>query len=91
MKATDIKSFEIGEHCFGPVLEVNGKEYHDLGEEEVIEFIMDMFKNNLNADLLIRETFQKALEYLDYDDVEYDDDSCEQCGNHNHSSKYTVK
>ena len=62
MKAKDIKSFEIGEHCFGPILEVNGKDYNDLSEEEVMGFITDMFNNNPNSGLLIRETFEKALE-----------------------------
>jgi len=91
MKAKDIKNFEIGEHCFGPILEVNGKDYNDLSEEEVMEFIVDMFKNNLNAEHLIRDAFQRALEYLDYDDVKYESDNCEQCGNHNSYSKYIIK
>jgi len=91
MKAKDIKSFEIGEHCFGPILEVNGKDYNDLSEEEVMGFITDMFNNNPNSGLLIRETFEKALEYLDYDDAEYESDHCEQCGNYNNNTKYTIK
>ena len=86
-----IKEFERGEHCFGPILTVNGIEYNDLNQEEVIDFINDMFKNNLNNGLLIRECFDTCLDYLQAEMVDSSSDSCEQCGNFNSYAKYVVE
>ena len=91
MEVKDIKEFELGEHCFGDILRVNGVDYDDLKKDDVIEFILDMFKNDINADSLIEETFKNALEHLQYDCIESDNDSCEQCGNWNHYSKYVAE
>lgn len=88
MKAKDIKEFELGEHCFGPILTVNGIDYEDLTKEEVLEFISDMFENDINASSLIREAFKNSLEHLQYECIENDSDTCEQCGNWNYHSKY---
>jgi hypothetical protein len=85
-----IKEYETGEHCFGPILTVNGVDYNDLEQEDVIKFINDMFRNNLNSGLLIRECFKTSLAYLLADIVEYNSDSCEQCGNFNSYAKYVV-
>jgi hypothetical protein len=30
MKAKDIKDFELGEHCLGETIKVNGKDYEQL-------------------------------------------------------------
>lgn len=90
MKAIDIKEYEEGEHCFGPILEVNGIEYNDIPKEEAIEFITDMLHNTYMSDSLIREVFQIALSYLDSDVTESHNDSCEQCGNWNYSNKHKI-
>lgn len=91
MKAKDIKEFELGEHCFGEILKVNGTDYEDLTKEEILEFINDMFENDINSSNLIRETFKNSLEYLQYDCVESDNSSCDQCGNYNHYGKYILE
>lgn len=91
MKAKDIKDFEIGEHCFGQILNVNGKDYNDLKKEDILEFIDDRFKNDINASILIRETFQNLLENLQYDLTESSNDTCEQCGNWNSYGKYEIE
>lgn len=85
-----IKEFEKGEHCFGPILTVDGVEYNDLKQEDVIEFINYMFKNNLNSGLLIRDCFETCLDYLQAEMVDSSSDSCEQCGNWNLYGKYVV-
>jgi len=88
MKETDINEYEIGEHCFGPILRVNGNDYEDLSKEDIVEFINDMFTNNLNSNHLIMETLKLTLQYLEFDCTESDSDSCEQCGNYNNYSKF---
>lgn len=88
MKAQDIQTYEIGEHCFGPILKINETDYEDLDKEEILELINDMCRNDLNSGLLVFKLLQEALSYLEYDLVESDNDSCEQCGNWNFHKKY---
>lgn len=88
MKAEDIKKFRIGEHCFGPILEVNDKRYEEISKEDILEFINDRFENDINSDILIQETFKNLLEHLQYDFVEGSNDVCDQCGNWNFSEEY---
>ena len=86
-----IKEYKIGEHCFGPILEVNGKDYEDLDKKEVRKFINHMMENDINSELLTREIFSTCLEYLQYDvdeDESYDSYTCDQCFNINWSTKY---
>lgn len=90
MKIKDIKEYELGKHCFGDILTVNGKDYEDISKEDAIEFILDMFENDLNSEILIMETFKNALEYLQAEMVENDSSSCDQCGDWNYYSKYVV-
>lgn len=85
-----IKEFEKGEHCFGPILTIDGTEYNDLKQEDVIEFINDMFKKNINNGLLIRDCFETCLDYLQADMVDSSSDICGQCGNWNSYAKYIV-
>ena len=86
----NIKEFEKGESCFGPILSVDGVDYQDLKREDVVEFINYMFKENINNGLLIRECFETCLDYLQAEQVESSSSSCEQCGNWNHYAKYIV-
>lgn len=90
MKIKDIKEYEIGKHCFGDILRVNGKNYEDISKEDAIEFILDMFENDLNAEILIMETFKCALENLQGEIIEDDSGRCDQCGDWNYYSKYVV-
>ena len=92
MKKEDIKEFELGEHCFGDIISVNGLECEDLDKEDMIEFVVSMFDeaNNINSNLLLREVFKTCLEYLECDCVEEDSSSCEQCGNFNSYSRYVI-
>jgi len=91
MKAKDIKEFELGSHCFGEILNANGVAYEDIGNEEIMELIVDMFENDVNASHLIREAFKNSLEHLQYECKESDSDSCGQCGDYNHYNKYVAK
>lgn len=88
MEAKDIKEFELGEHCFDQILRVNGIDYDELSNEEVIEFINDILLNNINSNSLVKEVFKICLEHLQYDCVENDSSVCEQCGNYNNYGKY---
>lgn len=91
MKEKDIKEFEIGEHCFGPILTVNGEDYADLKKEDVLEFIRDIMENNINNESFIRETFEAALLYVHYTESEGGEwDMCEQCGSPNFCTKYVI-
>ena len=90
MKIKDIKEYELGKHCFGEILTINGKDYVDISKEDAIEFILDMFENDLNSEILIMETFKNALEYLQGERVENNSSSCDQCGDWNYYSKYVV-
>jgi len=90
MKAEDIKEYEEGAHCYGPILTINGKDYKDYTNEELIEFLNDMFENDLNAGLLLRECVQKGLDFLQADLVESSSSSCDQCGNYNHYNKFKI-
>ncbi len=91
MKAKDVKEFELGEHCFGEILRVNGTDYDDLTKEEILELITDMFENDINASSLIREAFKNSLEHLQYDCIESSSDSCDQCGNWKNYGKYVAE
>ena len=42
-----------------------------------------------DAGLLIKETFKNALDYLQFDNEESTQHSCDQCGNYNHYAKLT--
>lgn len=83
-----IKEFEIGKHCFGEILKVNGIDYEDLNKEDVLSVMNEMFKNNLNKENLLKDCFKLCLEYLEADTVDYSQDKCDQCGNYNHYNKY---
>ena len=91
MKAKDVKEFELGEHCFGEILRVNGTDYEDLTKDEIVELIIDMFENDINAESLIREVFKNSLEHLQYDCIESSSDSCGKCGNWNNYGKYVAE
>lgn len=91
MKAKDIKDFELGEHCFGEILSVNGTDYDDLKKQDILEFITDMFDNDINSSSLIRDTFKNCLEHLQYDCIESSSSSCDQCGNYNNYAKYGLE
>ena len=86
MKAKHVKEFELGEHCFGEILRVNGTDYDDLTKKEIIELITDMLENSSS---LMKEVFKNSLEYLEYDCVETREDSCDQCGSWNNYGRYT--
>ena len=88
MKAKDIKEFELGEHCFGEILTVNGKEYEEVSKKEVLEFILDMFENDINSSSILRDTFKLCIEHLQYDMIDHSSSSCDQCGNYNSYAKY---
>lgn len=80
-----IKEYGIGEHCFGPILQVNGQDYEDLDQGEVIEFINDRMENDINSHSLIRQFFILCLEHLqfEYDGEQSYRSTCDQCGNWN--------
>lgn len=87
MKAKDIFEFETGSNCFGPILTVNSRDYMNLSKEEVVEFILDMFDNDINSNSIIRETFQNCLEHLQYDVTDTSSSICDQCGDWNSYAK----
>jgi hypothetical protein len=88
MKTKDITEFETGHHCFGDILTVNGREYDDLSKEEVLEFILDMFENDINSANLIKDTFKNALEYLPFTCKDQNSYRCDQCGDYNDYIKW---
>lgn len=88
METREIDEFELGKSCFGEILRVNGVDYEELCPDEVMELIMDVMMNDINKSNFIKETFQSALEYLQYDLVDSDSSSCDQCGDWNHYEKY---
>lgn len=90
MKATDVKEFELGEHCFGEILRVNSIDITDIKKEDIVELLNDLFENDINSENLLRECLKIALDYFPTDVIEEDHDSCEQCGNYNHYAKYLV-
>lgn len=91
MKKEDIENYELGEHCYGSILRVNGKDYEDLSEQEIMEFIMEMFdkSKNINSYNFIQETLKNALNYLEFDCAESSNSSCEQCGSWNNYQKFS--
>ncbi len=88
MKESDVKEYETGNHCYGEILWVNGKEYADIDKQEKIELLLDMFENNHNSELLLREVFSLALAYIEAELVEDTNDKCDQCGDWNTYSKF---
>jgi len=88
MKEKDINEYILGEHCFGQILTVNGLDYEDIPKEHILELINDMLINNCNSNLLLRETLKNCLEYLEFERLESDRSSCDQCGNWNYREKY---
>lgn len=91
MRYEDIKTYEIGEGCFGDILKVNGTYYEDLEKEDIMEFILDMLReDNTNSSIYLKEVFKHLLENVEADLIESSSDSCDQCGNFNYYSKYEV-
>jgi hypothetical protein len=90
MKTSDVKEFEIGEHCFGEILSVNGVDYEDISVEEQKEFIQDMLENNINTSSLLKHVFKQCLEYLQADLEDSNSNYCEQCGNYNSYEKWKI-
>lgn len=88
MKPEEIKDYEIGNHCFGPILRVNGEDYEDLDKQSVMDFILYMLQEDINSESLKMEVFEKALDYLQFDVDEHHYDSCDQCGNPNDYYKF---
>lgn len=86
----DIKEFETGEHCSGEILSVNGIDYEDLKQDEILSFINKMFKNDINKYTLIKECFKICLEYLQSDIIDSSSSSCDQCGNFNTYNRYKI-
>lgn len=78
MKIDDVKEYETGKHCFGMILSVNGTDYEDLDVEDAIELINDVMRHGYNKDSFIKETFEAALSYLEFDCVKSDSSSCDQ-------------
>lgn len=90
MKIKEIKEFETGEHCFGKILRVNGKDYEDFDKSDILNFINQMFKEDINSEFIIREAFENCLDHLQFYLKEKNDSTCDQCGNWNSYSKYTL-
>ena len=91
MKQSDIKEYETGEHCFGEILNINGKSYEDFSEEDTMEFILDMLSNDINKESLKKDIIKIALEYLQFDLIDHDSNTCDQCGNWNSYEKYKLE
>jgi hypothetical protein len=88
MKQQDIREFELGNHCYGDILRVNGTDYDEIEKEDVLEFILDMLRNDINSEAITREVFKICLENLQFVDTESNDSRCDQCGNYNEHTKY---
>lgn len=88
MKSENIKEYETGEHCFGPILTINGKDFDDIPPKELIEFVNDMLENDINKISLLREIVENCVDYLQFDIVESNYHTCEQCGNPNNYVKF---
>lgn len=88
MKVQDIKEFETGEHCFGEILNINGKDYSEFKEEDILSMIQQMSTESINSSSFIRETFKLLLEYLQADMVDSSSNACLQCGSYNNYAKW---
>lgn len=88
MKVSDVIEYELGEHCFGPIVKVNGIHNEDISKEDKIELLNDVIMNDDNGELLLDELFIKALEFLDYSVAEESSDRCDQCGNWNSYGRF---
>lgn len=90
MDIKDINDIEIGESCFGEILRLNGIDYEDINQEDVLNMINYLFKNNLNKHILIKECFKISIDYISTDVVNSNQDKCDQCGNWNTYTKLKV-
>lgn len=88
MKLDEIEEYEIGDHCFGPILRINDKEYNEYSENEIIKIINESFENDINKSALIRECFEKVLSYLPFDIEKSDSYTCDCCGYFNSYAKF---
>lgn len=88
MKASDINEFELGNHCYGEIIRINDKDIEEIPKEEIIEYINDMLTSDINSNSLMIELLKTTLEYMQFDVVESDSSSCEQCGGYNDYTKY---
>ena len=85
-----IKEYEIGEHCFGLILTVDGINYDDLPEEKINNLIQYMLNEDVNKASFKQKVFIEALEYLQAELVESDSSVCDQCGNYNSYNKFKI-
>jgi hypothetical protein len=90
MLLSEIKEYKLGNHCFGEIFTINGVDYDDLKQEDVFLIIKEMLENDLNKELILKETFKLILEYLPSDLIESYSNKCDQCGDWNNYSKYQI-
>lgn len=84
----EIENWEEGKHCFGEYLRVNGEDFEDLNQEEVLEFVVEGLKNSRNKTYILQKTLQMVLEDMDFDVEDSRSSSCEQCGDWNFRTTY---
>ena len=88
MKAKDINSYTISAGCYGKTIKIDSLDLEDIRTKEIIEFITDMLKNDVNSKSLIREIVEVALDYLQFDLKESEGGICKTCGQYGYTHKY---
>jgi len=84
----EVKNWEEGNHCFGEYLRINGEDFEDLNQEEVLKFVIEQLNVSRNKTYILQKTLQMVLEDMDFEIEDSNSSSCEQCGNWNYSTKY---
>jgi hypothetical protein len=89
MKAQNIKDHEIENHCFGLSIRINGYDIEHIPKDELIEFVVDMLENDINAYNLRREVVSLMLENLQYPEkMHHSHGDCDQCGVHHYIQRF---
>lgn len=87
MKLEDLQEFETGNHCFGTILNLNGEKFNEIDQDEIKELITDVI-NKSEESYFLEEFLNLALNSLEWECVESDDDFCDQCGDYNFYNRY---
>lgn len=88
MKQNEVNNFEMIGTCNGSLLKINGNNYDDIEECELIELVNDIILNSKNSPSFLKSITELALINLDFEAIEHDSSVCDECGNENFYAKY---
>lgn len=93
-----MEKIEIGEHCFGPFVVIDGISIHEEFASDERKSEIESIKKGIIEELnslipkMDVDDFRRLVEIIvrrgDYEYINGSNDACDQCGNYNSSESY---